>query len=136
MAGDVLNGGGFVILNSVAFDDDGRITPLREPYPGNNLFSLASGGALYIRDPGKHIVKQQLNGGQFLPLTDADWDIMLPYLQENERLFGVSVDALLTVDGARRIPAEVYRKIAPVQLAALSSKKVKTEIQSAAAVDV
>jgi len=124
MAGDVFNGGGFVILNGVSFDDEGRLVPLREPYPGSNLFSLASGGALYIRDPGNLVVRQQLNGGQFLPLTDEDWDIILPYLQENERLFGIKVDTLLTVDGTRRIPAEVYRKVAPVQLAALSSKKV------------
>jgi len=54
----------------------------------------------------------------------------LPYLQENERLFGIRVDDLLTVDGTRRIPSEVYRKIAPVQLAALSSKKVEPVGQS------
>jgi glutamate synthase domain-containing protein 1/glutamate synthase domain-containing protein 3 len=126
MAGDVLNGGGFVILNGITFNDEGRIIPLREPYPGSNLFSLASGGALYIRDPGKQVVEQQLNGGKFLPLTGEDWDIILPYLQENERLFSIKVDALLTVDGARRAPAEVYRKIAPAQLAALSSKKVES----------
>jgi glutamate synthase domain-containing protein 1/glutamate synthase domain-containing protein 3 len=136
MAGDVLNGGGFVILNGVTFDDEGRVVPLREPYPGSNLFSLASGGALYIHDPGKHVVEQQLNGAQFLPLTDEDWDIILPYLLENERLFGIKVDALLTVDGTRRMPAEVYRKVAPVHLAALSSKKVEPERQSALAVDV
>ncbi len=130
MAGDVLNGGGFVILNGVTFDDEGRILPLPEPYPGSNLFSLASGGALYIRDPGNQVVKQQLNGGQFLPLTGEDWDIILPYLQENERLFGIKIEALLSVDGTRLTPAEVYRKVAPVQLAALSSKKNGTNGQS------
>jgi glutamate synthase domain-containing protein 1/glutamate synthase domain-containing protein 3 len=126
MAGDVFNGGGFVILNGVTFDDEGRLVPLPEPYPGSNLFSLASGGAIYIRDPGKYVVEQQLNGGRFLPLTDGDWEIILPYLQENERRFGIRVDDLLTVDGTRRLPAEVYRKVAPVQLAALSSKKVES----------
>jgi hypothetical protein len=130
MAGDVLNGGGFVILNGVAFDDEGILVPLREPYPGSNLFSLASGGALYIRDPGKQLVNQQLNGGKFMPLTGEDWDVILPYLQENERLFGIKIDDLLTVDGTMRQPGEVYRKIAPAQLAALSSKKVEPERQS------
>ena len=120
MAGDALNGGGFVILNGITFDDDGRMIAQREPYPGSNLFSLASGGAIYIRDPERYIVHQQLNGGEFAPLTDGDWDIILPYLEENERLFGVQVDKLLTVDGERRVPAEVYRKVAPVALAALS----------------
>jgi glutamate synthase domain-containing protein 1/glutamate synthase domain-containing protein 3 len=135
MAGDVLSGGGFVILNGVTFDDQGRIVPLPEPYPGSNLFSLASGGALYIRDPLRQVVKQQLNGGQFLPLTGEDWDIILPYLQENERLFGIKVDDLLAVDGARLTPGEIYRKVAPVRLAALSSKKVESNGQSAQLAD-
>ena len=121
MAGDALNGGGFVILNGVAFDDSGRVVPLKEPYPGSNLFSLASGGAIYIRDPAHYVVPQQLNGGQFFPLADADWELILPYLQENERLFGISVDDLLLVDGVARPPAEVYRKIAPVKIAALAA---------------
>ena len=38
MAGDVLNGGGFVILNGITFDDDGHMIALKEPYPGSNLF--------------------------------------------------------------------------------------------------
>jgi glutamate synthase domain-containing protein 3 len=52
MAGDPHNGGGFVILNGIAVQDDGEIVELETPYPGGNLFSLASGGAIYIRDPG------------------------------------------------------------------------------------
>jgi glutamate synthase domain-containing protein 1/glutamate synthase domain-containing protein 3 len=122
MAGDVFNGGGFVILNGVTFDDEGRLTALREPYPGSNLFSLASGGAIYIRDPEKYVVTEQLNGGKFTPLTDDDWELVLPYLQENERLFGIKVDELLTVDGKRRPPAEVYRKVTPVKVAALTAR--------------
>ena len=51
MAGDPLAGGGFVILNGIEFDARGRMTPQPAPYPGGNLFSLASGGAIYIRDP-------------------------------------------------------------------------------------
>ena len=65
MAGDPHNGGGFVILNGVKFDDDGNIVPLPQPYPGSNLFSLASGGAIFVRDPNKTLVDQQLNGGRF-----------------------------------------------------------------------
>jgi len=118
MAGDVFNGGGFVILNGVTFDDIGKMIPLKEPYPGGNLFSLASGGTIYIRDPQRYVVSQQLNGGEFFKLTDEDWEIILPYLQENERLFGIRVDDLLTVDGERRRPGEVYRKVAPAKLLA------------------
>ena len=122
MAGDVLNGGGFVILNGVAFDDEGRLQPLKEPYPGSNLFSLASGGAMYIRDPRQQVVWQQLNGCGFYRMTDQDWELILPYLQENERLFGIKVEDLLTVDGQLLKPSEVYRKVAPVRIAALGKK--------------
>jgi glutamate synthase domain-containing protein 1/glutamate synthase domain-containing protein 3 len=113
MAGDPHNGGGFVILNGVKFDDDGQLVTLTLPYPGSNLFSLASGGAIFVRDPEKTLVDQQLNGGQFAQLTGDDWDLILPYLEENERLFGIEIQQLLTVDGRKRKPAEVYRKIVP-----------------------
>jgi glutamate synthase domain-containing protein 1/glutamate synthase domain-containing protein 3 len=122
MAGDVLNGGGFVILNGVKFDDEGKMVPLQEPYPGSNLFSLASGGAIYIRDPEQRLVWQQLNGCGFFRLTDTEWELILPYLEENERLFGIKVDELLTVNGRRMEPSAVYRKVAPVMVAALGKK--------------
>jgi glutamate synthase domain-containing protein 3 len=122
MAGDVLNGGGFVILNGVTFDDEGRRAALREPYSGSNLFSLASGGAIYIRDPRQQVVWQQLNGCGFYRMADEDWELILPYLQENERLFGIKVKDLLTVDGRLLKPSEVYRKVAPVKITALGKK--------------
>lgn len=117
MAGDPLNNGGFVILNGIKLDDDGQIIPLPDPYPGSNLFSLASGGAIYVRDPENKCDEQQLNGGQFMPLTDADWDLILPYLEENERLFGISVEDLLTVNNRQCEPVEVYRKVVPTKSA-------------------
>ncbi|MGD2094239.1 MAG: hypothetical protein PVH77_04435, partial [Phycisphaerales bacterium] len=46
---------------------------------------------------------------------------ILPYLEENERLFGISVDELLIVDGHKRTPERVYRKIRPIKLRALAS---------------
>ena len=113
MAGDPLHNGGFVILNGIKFDDNGRVVPLPEPYPGSNLFSLASGGAIYVRDPDNKCDEQQLNGGQFAPLTKADWELMLPYMEENEWLFGISVEDLLTVNGKQCEPTEVYRKVIP-----------------------
>jgi glutamate synthase domain-containing protein 3 len=120
MAGDPLNGGGFAIVNGVEFDAHGEMHPQPTPYPGSNLFSLASGGAIYIRDPDARVVDEQLNGGVLLPLTVADWDLILPYLRENERLFGIKVEALLNVQGERRPPEEVYRKVAARRLSALS----------------
>jgi hypothetical protein len=115
MAGDPLAGGGFVILNGVAFGEDGRLADLPSPYPGGNLFSLASGGAIYIRDPHRRVVATQLNGGRFAELAPADWALLLPYLRENERLFGIRVDDLLTVDGQRREPHDIYRKVVVVR---------------------
>jgi hypothetical protein len=67
MAGDALNGGGFVIVNGLEFDHRGRVRMQANPYPGSNLFSLASGGAIYIRDPYGQVVDEQLNGGELAP---------------------------------------------------------------------
>jgi hypothetical protein len=121
MAGDPLNGGGFVIVNGLEFDQRGRLKNQAAPYPGSNLFSLASGGALYIRDPYGQVVEEQLNGGEFAPLTAADWQLILPYLEENERLFDIRIERdLLTVDGELRRPEEVYRKVQAVKLAILA----------------
>ena len=116
MAGDPLNGGGFVVLNGVEFDSEGCVIPQPSPYPGSNLFSLASGGAIYIRDPFKSVDEQQLNGGEIVALEEKDWDLILPVLKENERLFGISVEEdLLAVEGEQRNPLEVYRKVRPKQ---------------------
>jgi glutamate synthase domain-containing protein 3 len=115
MAGDALNGGGFVVLNGIGFDDkDGSIREYESPYPGSNIFSLASGGAIYVRDPRNKLVDEQLNGGEFVEITDADWELIQPYLEENEKLFDIPVERLLTVSGNKREPKEVYRKIIPV----------------------
>jgi len=119
MAGDPLNGGGFVILNGLEFDAHGKMKELPEPYPGSNLFSLASGGAIYIRDPYQKVSEDQLNGGFFQPLTTADYELILPYLEENERHFGISVEELLTVNDEVRKPEEVYRKVGAGTVVAL-----------------
>jgi glutamate synthase domain-containing protein 1/glutamate synthase domain-containing protein 3 len=116
MAGDPLNGGGFVVLNGIGFDDEGKVRPQPTPYPGSNLFSLASGGAIYVRDPFAQIEEEQLNGGEIAPMGEKDWALILPYLEENERLFGISIEEdLLTIDGKKRGPLEVYRKVRPKQ---------------------
>jgi glutamate synthase domain-containing protein 1/glutamate synthase domain-containing protein 3 len=116
MAGDPLNGGGFVILNGMEFNNDGTSVPQTTPYPGSNLFSLASGGAIFVRDPLNLIDDEQLNGGEIVGLTEKDWELILPYLEENERLFGISIAGdLLSVNGEKKTPFEVYRKVRPRQ---------------------
>ncbi len=125
MAGDPHQGGGFVIVNGIRFDDDGAIVPLPQPYPGGNLFSLASGGAIYIRDPHGIMVDGQLNGGMFLPLTDADWELIRPYLTENERLFNIRIEDLLTIDGKSMPPESVYRKVVPSAVGAAMKKAME-----------
>jgi len=123
MAGDPHNGGGFVILNGIAVQDDGEIVELETPYPGGNLFSLASGGAIYIRDPHGRVGEDQLNGGEFHAFEARDWDLIRPYLEENEWQFGVPVAVLLEVEGERRPPGEVYRVIRPVRVRALQAEE-------------
>jgi glutamate synthase domain-containing protein 1 len=127
MAGEPHSGGGFAIVNGLRFDERGCAVPLDLPYPGSNLLSLASGGAIYIRDPHHTLVEEQLNGAKYRTLSAADWKLMLPYLRENERLFDIRIERdLLVVDGARREPREVYRKILPARTADLEMELEQT----------
>ena len=116
MAGDPLSGGGFVILNGITSDDDGNIIELDTPYPGGNLFSLASGGAIYIRDIYGKVSEDQLNGGQFVDFNESDWAVIKPYLEENEKLFNIPISRLLQRDGHPCPPEQIYRKIRPASM--------------------
>ena len=128
MAGDPLKGGGFVVLNGIEFDEEGKVIDQPTPYPGSNLFSLASGGAIYLRDPYRKVVDGQLNGGEFVDLSPADWELVLPYLEENERLFGISIqNDLLRVNGQKKSYQEVYRKVQAVQLDVLAKESIARE---------
>jgi glutamate synthase domain-containing protein 3 len=124
MAGNPHKGGGFAIVNGLQYgENEGQVHPLEMPYPGNNLLSLASGGAIFIRDPHRTLVDEQLNGGAYRPLSAADWKLILPYLKENERLFGIRIDSdLLTVDGILSTPQAVYRKVLPRKDAELDAE--------------
>ena len=111
MAGEQL-GGGFVIINGLAFDERGEVIGLEAKYPGNNLFSLASGGACYLNDPYKTVSESQLNGASFVPFKQADFHVILPYLLTNQDLFGISIrHDLLMVDGVLKWSKEVFRKV-------------------------
>ncbi|HVH14295.1 MAG TPA: glutamate synthase [Candidatus Angelobacter sp.] len=121
MAGEPYNGGGFVIVNGLKPSFDGRFVEQEYPYPGGNLFSLSSGGAIFIRDPHRSVSRDQLNGGRLVDSTLKDWELILPYLKENEQLFGISIEKnLLTVDGKILDPSQVYRKVEPTSLQELT----------------
>jgi glutamate synthase domain-containing protein 1 len=111
---------GFIILNGMAFDEHGVLVEQETPYPGGNLFPLAAASTVYLRDPRNTIHEDQLNGGRIVSLLKEDWEKILPLLKENEKLFGIRVEDLLTVDGTLKKPEEVYRKVIPVEVAALT----------------
>lgn len=123
MAGVAPNDGGFAIVNGITFDDDGKIIELESPYPGNNLFSLASGGCIYLRDPRHVVVKDQLNGGEFGKLIQEDWDAILHYLEENARHFDIPVSRLLEFEGETLTFHQMYRKIQPSHVRVLQEEE-------------
>jgi glutamate synthase domain-containing protein 1/glutamate synthase domain-containing protein 3 len=105
-------GDGFVIMNGVTFNQRGEAVGLEAKYPGNNLFSLASGGACYLNDPYATVKTTQLNGAVFAPFRQKDWNAIVDSLRSNELLFGISIrhDVLL-VDGVLKWPKEVFSKV-------------------------
>ncbi|MFH0848873.1 MAG: glutamate synthase [archaeon] len=109
---------GLIILNGIKFEN-GRIVEQETPYQGGNLFPLAAGGAVFLRDPRGVVSEDQLNGAEIVSISNEDWKRILQLLEENEKLFGIRVADLLTVDGIERRPEDVYRKVVPVQIAAL-----------------
>jgi glutamate synthase domain-containing protein 1/glutamate synthase domain-containing protein 3 len=105
-------GGGFILINGLRPSLHGEFIGLEDKYPGGNFFSLASGGAGYLNDPYRTVVDEQLNGGEFTEFAHADWEVISPYLKENQRLFGISINRdLLTVDRVKKSPHEVFRKV-------------------------
>ncbi|MGH2621888.1 MAG: glutamate synthase, partial [Anaerolineales bacterium] len=123
MAGDPLDGGGFVVLNGIGFDSEGKVVDLDSPYPGGNLFSLASGGAIFVRDPNRQLTDDQLNGGKFVEFRPEYWELIRPVLEANQRLFGISVGRLLERQGQEAAPAVIYRAILPAGHKALQPEQ-------------
>src|SRR2546427_10601393 len=85
MAGDPYNGGGFVIVNGLKRSFDGRFVEQEYPYPGSNLFSLASGGAIFIRDSSRKVSCEQMNEGQLAEVTKNDWGLVLTLLHNKHK---------------------------------------------------
>lgn len=114
MAGDPLRGGGFVILNGLRIIN-GEVNTLEAVYPGANLFSLASGGAIYVRDPYRTVGDDQLHGATIEPMTEEDVHLIEPYLTRNEQLFGINVHNS-TEDSLSYGLNKMYRKTVPKKL--------------------
>jgi hypothetical protein len=55
--------------------------------------------------------------------------VISPYLEENQRLFGIPLARLLEVDGKILSPEQVYRKIRPRAIAALQAEEAWTRMQ-------
>jgi hypothetical protein len=53
--------------------------------------------------------------------------LIRPYLEENERLFGIKVSDLLTVNGKTCEPEQVYRKVSAQSLAVLAAATEKKQ---------
>jgi hypothetical protein len=111
---------GFAVLNGITFDDHGKIVEQETPYQGSNLFPLAAASTLYLRDPRETVSEDQLNGGRITTISSEDWERILPLLNENEKSFGIRVEDLLNVDGVIRRPERVYKKVVPIEVAALA----------------
>src|SRR3989337_2584183 len=123
MAGDPMNGGGFAIVNGISFGHEGAVVDLETPYPGGNLFSLASGGAIFLRDPLRLVGEDQLNGGQFARFEPRHWEAILPTLEENARLFHIPIERLLESQGRSLLPEQVYRVVVPAGHQALQPEQ-------------
>lgn len=65
----------------------------------------------------------RLNGGEFVPFDDRHWKLIAPLLEENERLLGIPLDWILSLDGQRRAPEDIYRMILPARLKALQPEE-------------
>jgi glutamate synthase domain-containing protein 3 len=111
---------GFTIINGITFDDYGKIIEQETPYQGGNLFPLAAASVVYLRDPRDTVGEDQLNGSEISTISEEDWRRVSPLLRENEKAFGIRVEDLLRVDGMIRRPECVYRKVVPVEVAALA----------------
>jgi len=85
-------------VNGLTMDEDGKVVFLDRPYPGSNLFHWLR-AERYIYGSKGSIVDEQLNGGTLSGITDDDWNLIYPYLLQNEKHFGIKVEIFLPSTG-------------------------------------
>ena len=126
MAGDPLAGGGFVILNGIEFDADGGIVPSGvAPTRAATCSRWPAAAPSTSATRTTRWWRASSTAGCSRPSDDKDWRLIRGYLEENERLFGIRVEDLLTVDGEVRAPQDVYRKVSAVKLSVLAGSEEK-----------
>jgi len=89
MAGDPLNGGGFVILNGVEFDGAAAWRPWRRRTPAPTCSRSPAAGPSTSAIRASWWSRASSMAACSFPVTDKDWRLIRPYLEENERLFGI-----------------------------------------------
>ncbi len=107
-------GGGFAIVNGLRFDDFGNVVPWKCPIRAAISSRWPPAGRSTSATRIARWSTSSSTAGPTGRCGAADWKLILPYLEENQRLFGIRIDRdLLTVDGVQRSPAQVYRKVMP-----------------------
>ena len=104
-----------------------RICSMTQPATSEHLRLMSNKGFLKKerrqRNMYYKVSEDQLNGGEFAPLTGDDWSLIKVMLDENEALFGVPVERLLTFEGKTLAPEQMYRKIQPKAVRALQAEE-------------
>ena len=84
-----------------------------------------------MRDPHHLVDEEQLNGGAFAPLTGADWELIQPYLEENERLLA---EGLVPATGERELLGITKASLATESFISAASFQETTRVLTEAAV--
>jgi len=109
----------------VGFGSIYLLSDVNYKFPLTTIISTVFPMVRRVRDPHHKLIQEQLNGGYFTELAEEDWQLIRPCLETNEQLFGISIDRdLLTVNGVRRAPESVYRKVSAAKLAVLAKEEV------------
>lgn len=80
---------------------------------------------------GKHLLPPLMQmrnrgngkGGGIAAVGLSAWSLIVPYLEENERLFGVSKERLLQYEAETLKPNQIYRKIVPAKTKILQEEE-------------
>jgi hypothetical protein len=69
------------------------------------------------------ISTEQLNGGEFTDMTQEDWDLICPLLEENHAHFNIPLERLLSHQSKTLDFRQIYRKIRPAHTRVLQEEE-------------